>query len=252
MTGFLGNPIPLVTAANGFPQPVPAAVLRVVGHAIRHAWTIIESDPKTHLLPAGPGAPEEDIYSNALCHLMQQFLLVESPPVPGFTSAVFDAVGRCESIENFDGTSLNKNPDLVIRLSHRSLVATRRWLGLFIESKVVSMDRGIDAYATDGVGRFVRGEYSWAMQDSLMLAYQKPRPRPLASLEKRLAADTALSAKKQSGVVLQVRAEFLPLTACSTHERSWTYVGGDAPGPIRVWHLWDLPIPGGTTKAKVK
>lgn len=114
MTGFLGNPIPLVTAANGFPQPVPAAVLRVVGHAIRHAWTIIESDPKTHLLPAGPGAPEEDIYSNALCHLMQQFLLVESPPVPGFTSAVFDAVGRCESIENFDGTSLNKNPDLVI------------------------------------------------------------------------------------------------------------------------------------------
>lgn len=161
-------------------------------------------------------------------------------------------MGRRESIENFDGSSLNKNPDLVIRLSHRSPVATRRWLVLFIESKVVSMDRSIDAYATDGVGRFVRGECGWAMQDSLMLAYQKPRPGPLESLEKRLAADTALFDQKQADVVLQVQTEFLPLTACSTHERTWTYVRGDAPGPIRVWHLWDLHVPDQAPKAKAK
>jgi len=247
MSAYRGNPIPLVTCANGFPKSVPPAVLRVVAAAIRKAWQIIESDPDFHLVAPGPGAPEEDIYSSALCHLMQQFLHEDPSPVPGFSSAVIDAICRCESIENFDGSSLNKNPDLVIRLANGSLVATRKWLGLFIEAKVVSLDRTMDGYATEGVGRFVRGEYSWAMQDSLMLAYQKSRQRPLASLEKRLSSDAALAAKKAGDAYLEIRAEFLPLTALSTHERSWRYLGGDAPGPIRVWHLWDLNVPARTS-----
>lgn len=238
-----GNPLPQVNDRNGFPRSVPLPVLRVVARAIRHAWSVICSDPKTHLLQPGAKAPEEDVYTEALCQLLNQMLAAEPSPVPGFSSDIIDTVCRCENLVNFSGQEINKSPDLVVRLANESLVATRRWVGVFVESKMVSMKHSMDRYATDGLGRFVRGEYAWAMRDGLMLAYQKPKHRSVESLINRLDSDDLLQTQADNGAYFVRHDAFNPLSGRSTHARSWTYVGGGAPGTIQVWHLWDLATP---------
>ncbi len=244
---LIGNPLPHINERNGFPRQVPLHILRVVATAIRHAWGIICSDPATHLLKPGPKAPEEDIYTDAICQLLNQMLGEESPTVPGFTSAIIDCVIRAESICNYDGQELNKNPDLVIRLANEPLVSTRRWVGVFVESKVVSTSHSMDGYATNGLGRFVRGEYAWAMGDGIMLAYQKSKPRPMSSLSDRLASDMSLRALPEAGVLLMEHDSYAPISGRSSHTRDWSYLGGGAPGAIQIWHLWDLATPVLTT-----
>lgn len=244
---LIGNPLPHVNGGNGFPREVPLHVLRVVATAIRHAWSIICSDPATHLLNPGPKAPEEDIYTDAVCQLLNQMLGEESPTVPGFTGAIIDSVIRAESICNYDGRELNKNPDLVIRLANEPLVSTRRWVGVFVESKIVSTSHTMDGYATNGIGRFVRGEYAWAMSDGIMLAYQKPKYRPMNALTDRLISDSSLCTQPYNGVLLVERDGFAPISGRSSHTRDWSYLGGGAPGAIQIWHLWDLATPDLTT-----
>jgi len=171
-------------------------------------------------------------------------MLAQNPSsVPGFTSAIIDSVSRAESICNYDGQELNKNSDLAIRLANEPLISTRRWVGVFVESKIVSTSHTMDGYATNGLGRFVRGEYAWAMSDGIMLAYQKLKHRPMSALSDRLASDPTLHAQAEDGVLLLERSDFAPISGRSIHARDWPYVGGGDPGAIQVWHLWDLAIP---------
>jgi len=240
---LIGNPITLVNDINGFPREIHAGVMLVIGGAIRHAWATICNDPGKHLVDQAPGAPEEDRYTEAICQILDQMLSAETPVIEGFTSDIFQSVSRSESSSNFSGQNLNKQPDILIRFADAPLVQARRFIGIYIEAKVVSLSRHISKYTKDGVKRFVDGEYSWAMRDGLMLAYQKVKHRPNSTLAKELKKDTDLSCVEQEpGVYLK---EGVPGSGIdiSCHMRSWEYVGGGTPGNVRVWHIWDLNIP---------
>ena len=243
-TAQIGNPIPLINNANGFPHPVHPGVIKVVAAAVRHAWSIICADPATHLVAPNPGAPDEDRYTEALCQILDQMLRADPSPVPGFSGDTFQGISRSESASNYSGANLNKQPDILIRLAEGPLVAARRFVGIYVEAKVVSMSQAIGKYTKEGLFRFVEGEYSWAMQDGIMLAYQRVKHRPIESLAKALETDTSLACVADTaGIYLDSASHKLPGLGCSKHTRPWKYVGGGEPGTIRVWHLWDLAIP---------
>ncbi|MNJ48805.1 hypothetical protein D3C77_440110 [compost metagenome] len=240
MSALFGNPLPHVTTKAGFPWPIPANIIRVVARAIQHAWEEIQSDPSAHLVGVSPGAPEEDVYSDALCNMLLQMLDMENPLVPGFSSESFDTVCRGENLPNYSGALLNKQPDLIIRLANSPLAVTRRLVGIFIESKVVCMKNPINLYTTHGLSRFVGGDYGWAMQAGMMLAYQKGKHRPITHLEAQLAAEVTLCSIAVGSSHLESRTEYHPISAVSSHKRSWNYQDGGTPGDIRIWHMWDL------------
>lgn len=243
-SALIGNPIPLVSSKTGFPKAVPVGVMRVVGRAIRHAWDLIEQEPHAHLVAPAPGAPPEDRYTDAICNILDQMLMMEASPVAGFNSEYFDCVCRSESVVNYNGSHLNKQPDLIVRMADSPLVEARRLVGVFIESKIVSMSQAVTKYTSDGLIRFVRGDYGWTMQAGMMLAYQRAKHRPLSSLKHQLAKESQLVCRKLDGEFLHAQPEFYPLTGVSVHDRNWHYASGEEPGPIQVWHMWDLSIPG--------
>lgn len=243
-TALIGNPIPLINHANGFPHAVHLGVIKVVSAAVRHAWATLCANPALHLVPPNPGAPEEDRYTESLCQILDQMLQEDSSSVAGFSGTTFHSVSRSESTANYSGANLNKQPDILIRLAEGPLVEARRFVGIYIEAKVVSMSHGISKYTKDGLFRFVEGEYSWAMQDGIMLGYQRVKHRPIGSLAQALETDATLACVADaSGIYLDQSSHKLPGLGCSKHNRSWKYVGGGDPGAIRVWHLWDLAIP---------
>lgn len=225
------------------PLEFPPNVLTVVIQALRQAWAEICADPATHLSPVTPGNPEEDRYTDALCEILLYYLDDPTCLIDGFTSDVFESVERGANLSNFDSSVINKQPDLVIRLANSPLVNTRRYVGIFAETKVVSQKKGLSNYTKQGVSRFVRGDYAWAMQDGLMIAYRKQPLRKVDSLERPLKSDPALLVRQENAKHLVQSG--LPIPACgkSTHDRQWTYQAGGAPGEIRLWHLWAFDIP---------
>ncbi|HBN9609788.1 TPA: hypothetical protein ACXJSJ_003180 [Pseudomonas aeruginosa] len=243
MIGPHGSPGKLVSSHAGFPVRVSPNVLTVVIQALQKAWAEICSDPVKHLAPVTPGNPEEDRYTDAICELLLYYLYDPSLPVNGFTSDVFESVERGANLSNFNLGVINKQPDLVIRLANSPLVNTRRYVGIFAETKVVSKKKALSNYTRQGVSRFVRGDYAWAMQDGIMIAYRKQPTRQVDALDESLKKDVSLLTQEENSKhLLQSN---LPIPACgkSTHERRWTYQAGGAPGEIRLWHLWAFDIP---------
>lgn len=243
MTSWVGNPVPLVSAAAGFPHAVPPNVVRVVARAIQHAWSVISADPGKHLIKPSPSSPLEDVYTYAVYNILDQMLGADEPAVPGFSGDFFDGVTRGESVANYNGTAINKQPDLIIRLADRPLLQFRSLVGIVIESKVVSMSRPVSKYTTEGLSRFVQGDYGWTMTAGMMLAYQHRKHRPIQSLEKQLEVEKGLLCAPQKGKYMETQAAFSPLSGVSVHDRSWSYLCGDSPGPIWIWHMWDLIAP---------
>ena len=243
MNGPHGSPGKLISGKTGFPVMIPPSVLTIVIRALHAAWAVICADPAEHLAPVTPGNPEEDRYTDALCEMLGYWLHAPENPVHGFTSEVFENVERGANLSNFDQSVINKQPDLVIRLANGPLVDARRYVGIFVEAKIVSMKRGLRSYTKDGVSRFVRGDYAWAMQDGLMIAYRAKPHRELDSLESPLGKDQALLVAPENKKNLVQSGLTIPASGKSTHNRNWTYRAGDPPGSIRVWHLWSFDIP---------
>lgn len=244
MIALHGSPNKLVSHQSGFPQPVSAGVMRVVGQAVAYAWSVIRSDPATHLAQPSPSNPPEDIYTDALCEMLLQMLKDSTAVVPGFSSVLFEHVSRAENLNNYNASVINKQPDLIIQLADGPLQQTRRYVGIYIETKIVSMKTSITRYTNDGLKRFIAGDYAWAMQGALMIAYQGQKPRPRKALELKLASDaTLVTVPQDGGQWFATPVGCAPLCGNSVHQRAWRYHSGDDPGPIRVWHMWTLNIP---------
>lgn len=243
MMPLIGRPRQLVNNRSGFPRQLPVHVIRIVARAIEHAWQVIAENPPLHLETPGPCSPEEDVYTEALRHLLDQMLQSPKPLVDGFTGRIFSGVARCPHMTNFNGTAINKQPDLVVYLADRSLDQTRSLVGVFIESKMVSTQRSLDKYTEQGLYRFVCGDYAWTMQAALMLGYQVPTFRTLDQLESRLSHDQKLLCCQAQQSAPFLRSAPQPLSGVSLHDRPWQYPTGGVPGTIEVWHMWDLRVP---------
>lgn len=149
-------------------------------------------------------------------------------------------VARGKESLSFDGSHLEKRPDLSIYLSNRN-----RGFPLIAEAKIIeSTSSKTEAlYCDNGIRRFVEGEYAWGNREAFMIAYV----RDGSSIDTKLTPflSSAISQTPPGYLV-----EGLPLAtgpgtfdlAHSRHGRSYLYPSNSAdmlePGPISVWHLW--------------
>ena len=142
--------------------------------------------------------------------------------VPAFSAQLFQVVTRDGCSSTFDGTSLQKRPDMIFRLA----TSLDEYEGWFVECKIVDATHPPGLYFSMGVSRFVSGEYAWAMPSALMVAYAGTgySTRNVTKLAPRCQPSTLLKS---------------PQLQHSDHPRSWAYPGTSrGPGDLRILHLW--------------
>ncbi len=150
-------------------------------------------------------------------------------------------VRGAESI-SFDGSHLEKRPDLSICLSDHT-----RHFPLVVEAKILegAGSRTVASYCGNrGLLRFVKGEYAWANREAFMLAYVRDGSSIDANLTPRLAE--AMASNPPSYLVEELPVHVGPGDldlAHTQHGRDFVYscqTPPNSPGPISVWHLWLL------------
>jgi hypothetical protein len=157
---------------------------------------------------------------------------------------VFHKVRRGAEVTNFNGNHPSKKPDLVFDLARDTPLVLSTLDALFVECKPVDASHPLPKhYGKMGAWRFICGDYSWAMQEGMMLAYVRNDHTLAASLSPAFAAEplkTMLGNPSPigpvSGGLVNSVVEELHVT---THRRNFAWPGGkgDA-GPIRIYHSW--------------
>ena len=147
-------------------------------------------------------------------------------------STLVSGVTRGRESINYDGSKLEKRPDLSIHLTCRS-----SRLSLIVECKLLDAKnkKTIDLYCNQGLKRFIEGQYAWYAREAFMLAYVRDGATIAACLTPHLE-------KNQKIVPDPFLTEQLPHAnnntspnlAISRHGRQFP----NNPGSINVWHLW--------------
>jgi hypothetical protein len=190
----------------------------------------------------------EDQVTDALRATIENDLR-QTGKVPGFSKRTFEFVVRQGQWKNYNGTVLTKTPDLFFKLrddeGSRTLVLSE-FDGLFIEAKPVdSSHPARSKYCDDGLIRFLRGDYAWAMQEGMMLAYTRDG-RCIGKHLNAVMSDTAMMTRLRTisppapsschGAAACPGAEAVHI---SQHRRSFTWPDGKGPASnITVYHLW--------------
>jgi hypothetical protein len=190
-------------------------------------------------------AKEDDITRQL--HSILEDRLLGSKEVEGFDRRRIKNVVRAPEVTNFDGTHPAKKPDLVLFLMKREhLSALPSQDGIFAECKPVDDSHPVgEHYCDSGIRRFVNGDYAWAMQDGMMIAYV----RGGRTISKDLAS--ALAAKRRradlgspsSPTVVSASNTFPDAEALQStlHQRSFAWLGGRGTAcEIRVFHSWHV------------
>ena len=220
--------------------PLPAMEIRhvlAIESAIRYAWRALLSSNSAKILREG----DEKYVTIELIRVLEEIRL--NGVCPPFDEKNFGRVSRGEEFISFNGASVEKRPDITFSLKARrpgvrtSLAFYDR---LFAECKILN-DKGanIGLYAENGIGRFIRGEYAWAMPHSLMLGYLRTSVGLPETLDDHLQRSTNLQKLSVASLPQQCRGNRQePFIYQTAHRRDWKYRTGNSPGNITIRHLW--------------
>lgn len=149
-------------------------------------------------------------------------------------------VARGKESLSFDGSHLEKRPDLSIYLSNRA-----RSFPLITEAKVIdaAASKTEALYCDNGIRRFVEGDYAWGNREAFMVAYVRDGSSIGTKLTPFLS--NAISQDPPGylieGLPIKVGSASSDL-AYSRHGRSFVYSSSPPgivePGSISIWHLW--------------
>ena len=139
---------------------------------------------------------------------------------------------------SFDGSHLEKRPDLSIYLSDRVLS-----FPLVVEAKILDSTKAKTAsYCDKGLLRFINGEYAWGNREAFMIGYVRDGSSIDAKLKPFLEKDMALNPSKYLMEKLPVHVGSGTLDLAYTrHRRDFVYSNQEppnSPGTISIWHLW--------------
>jgi hypothetical protein len=137
---------------------------------------------------------------------------------------------------SYDGAHLEKRPDLSILLSGRALR-----FPLIAEAKIIDATRGENLYCSQGLRRFLNGQYGWGGREAFMIAYVRDGTMIAGRLQPFLAQFA-----QAASYAVQTAPTVLATAGCdaarSSHGRSFLYSHttppANDPGAIAIWHLW--------------
>jgi hypothetical protein len=163
--------------------------------------------------------------------------LIEEDPLWG---QLVLCVARGKESLSFDGSHLEKRPDLSIYLSNRTRV-----FPLIVEAKILDSATGRTEtlYCDHGLRRFVDGEYAWGNREAFMIAYVRDSSSIDRTLKPFLASARARVPRGYLVEELPTRASGISFDlAYSRHGRAFLYSNqtppAHQPGSIAIWHLW--------------
>lgn len=156
----------------------------------------------------------------------------------GLWSQLVRGVARGKDTLSYDGSHLEKQPDLNIPLTSRNPA-----FPLIVECKLIDAParKRIKLYCDDGLLRFVKGEYGWAGREAFMLAYVRDGSTISSCLYPFLVESQSQAMDAFfTGTLPESIGEASMYLARSRHHRAFRYLGleHDEPGPIAIWHLW--------------
>jgi hypothetical protein len=230
------------SAAGGIRLPHAPLSLRshlIVESAVCAAWELILTRGRAtfDLQAANEDTVTHELYERLYDEVFDRGI------VEGFDREVFASVRREPKVRNFNGSNLDKMPDLLVEFIDRPAGAMNSQHGLFIECKPVDVAHTVGAHYCDkGLIRFVRGDYAWAMQSAMMIGYAREGYSIVPKLSK------ALASKRKEPIVTTSGPKSCPCThtttyaervAISEHERNFSYDENGSPaGTIVIRHLW--------------
>ncbi len=217
---------------RGVRLPLPSIArehLEILAEGLRKAFNDIRA-ASPHIVSTG-----EEPEVTALMYARLNRLIEEEP----LWGQLVLWVGRGAESISFDGSHLEKRPDLSIVL----LGGDRRF-PLIAEAKILDCvtSKRIRLYCEKGIRRFVQGEYAWGNREAFMLGYV----RDGSSIDPTLKTFLSNAAATDPNVYL-VQALPAPIgtdlsnLAYTLHGRSFVYDNQsppNTPGPISLWHLW--------------
>lgn len=210
--------------------PLQHEHMLVISEVIALAWSQLLSSYRATLL-SGDEAEVNALMEARLCALLDEHPL---------WAQLVRNVTRGKETVSFDGSKLEKRPDLSIHLTDRNPS-----FPLVVECKLIdaAKGKGHDLYCAHGLARFLSGEYAWATREAFMLAYVRDGSTIASVLSPYLARG-----RSRMPPLYAVRQLPTPISfgtfdlARSGHERSFRYVSrqapSDQPGDLSVWHLW--------------
>lgn len=209
--------------------PIHPRTLLIISNVIQRAWELVDEKP-----PAGFSlqAADEDTITQALVEVMENRLR-KNGEIDGFNCALFGRVTREPKIANYNKEHPDKMPDIFFDLKrdHMSILSDQD--GLFVECKPVDRKHPAwSCYCQKGLVRFINGDYAWAMQNAMMIAYVSA-PYSFDKLSSALnsSKSKALNITKQKSID---KEHYL-----STHNRSFLWQHNSASAcPIEIVHLW--------------
>jgi len=228
--------------AHRLPHPrVPLRVILTTHLALVSAFNLLRSEPPAGFLLA---SAKEDEVTRQLQWIMENRLLA-SAEVAGFDARRFKNVVRAPEVTNYNGQHPAKKPDLVLFLLKReSLSVFRSHDGIFAECKPVDDNHAVGThYCDSGIIRFINGDYAWAMQEGMMVAYVRggrtihnDLAPVLASIGRHAGLGSPSVPAPVGGSRSVADAEALQETL---HERSFTWPTGHGNAcAIRLFHSW--------------
>lgn len=193
-------------------------------------------------------AASEDEVTAALRSVIENNLR-QTGSLGGFNKRYYDPVVRQGQWANYSGGILTKTPDLCFRLRDDegpSRPVIPEFDALFIECKPVDATHSAGGkYCDDGLIRFVRGDYAWAMQEGMMLAYVRDGRTiakhliPAMTEIGRMSSLKTVQLPKPSNSPLAAASLATEAVHVSRHRRGfqWPDSKGEATH-ITIYHLW--------------
>lgn len=217
------------------PHPnIPKSHIVIVHNAVACALRLLREEPPTNF---DLSSADEDTITRQLAEVLENRLR-QTGEVNGFNSNLFSRVTRDEKITNFNSKHPDKMPDLLFRFSEERLSIISNQDALFAECKPVTKSRSCGAHYCDrGMARFVAGDYAWAMQEGLMIAYV----RDGRTIEKNLspAIEKRSSLKVKKGLTaIPAKTESKELLHVTKHDRSIDWLNGEPATSIALFHSW--------------
>ncbi len=205
--------------------PIPDDLLKVLAESLSQAFQDIRTDSPSTV--ASGDEPEV----TALMQARLNRMINEDT----LWSQLVNYVARGTDSISFDGSHIEKKPDLSIILSDTELR-----FPLVAEAKILdaSMSKTIALYCKAGIRRFVDGEYAWANCEAFMIGYV----RDGSSINTALAPFLLETASRYRMQSLPVTVRTSPYDLAHTrHRRVFVYPSQpppNKPGLISLWHLW--------------